>query len=106
MPHIKISGISKEKIQDFSKDLIRITNEVSNAPIDYVKVFYNPIEYICGKEEAIIIVEIYWMHRPQHICDTLALKITNFFKIKGYKFIQVNYNEFSGNLFYENGIHY
>lgn len=106
MPHLKISGVSKEKIIEFSSNLTNIISNTSNTSIDYIKIFYNPIEYISGKEKNIIIVEIYWMPRPQEICDKLAMEITNFFKTKGYDFIQVNYSEFPGNLFYENGIYY
>lgn len=106
MPHIKISGISKEKVQNFSKELINIVANTSKTPIEYIKVFYNPIEYILGKEKNAIFIEIYWMPRQQEICDSLASNITNFFKKKGYDFVQVNYSEFPGNLFYENGIHY
>lgn len=106
MPHLKISGISKEKIQSFSKDLVDIVTNTSKTPTEYIKIFHNPIEYILGKEKNAVFIEIYWMPRPQEICDTLACNITAFFKEKGYDFIQVNYSEFPGNLFYENGNHY
>lgn len=106
MPHLKVSGITKEKLKKFSTDLISIVEEESSTSKKYIKVFYNPIDYIQGNEDEIVIIEVYWMPRPQEICDRLALKLTEFFKEKGYSFVQVNYSEFPGNLFYENGIHY
>lgn len=71
----------REKIIEFSSNLTNIIFNTSNTSIDYIKIFYNPIEYISGKEKNIIIVEIYWMPRPQEICDKLAMEITNFFKM-------------------------
>lgn len=106
MPHLKISGISREGLKEVSQDLRDIVVRETNTSVDYVKVFYNPIEYLLGKEKEIVIVEIYWMPRPQEICDKLAIEITRFFKDRNYNFIQVNYSEFPGNLFYENGVHY
>lgn len=106
MPHLKVSGISREKLKEISIDLISIVERESSTSKKYIKVFYNPIEYIQGEEDEIIIIEVYWMKRPQEICDKLALKLTEFFKEKGYSFVQVNYSEFPGNLFYENGNHY
>ena len=106
MPHLKVSGITKKELEKISIELISIVEEQSSTSRKYIKIFYNPIEYIQGNEDKIIIIEVYWMPRSQKICDQLALKLTEFFQIKGYSFIQVNYNEFPGNLFYENGIHY
>lgn len=106
MPHLKISGIKKEELKKFSTDLISIVEKESSTSKKYIKIFYNPINYIQGNENEIVIIEVYWMPRSQEICDRLALKLTEFFQMKGYSFIQVNYSEFPGNLFYENGIHY
>lgn len=106
MPHLKISGIPKEKLKDISEELIFIVEKQSLTLRKYIKIFYNPIEYIQGNENQIVIIDIFWMARPQEICDKLALKLTEFFKTKGYSFVQVNYSEFPGNLFYENGKHY
>ncbi len=106
MPHLKISGISKEELKEISGDLISIVERESDTCKKYIKVFYNPLEYIQGNEDEIIIVEIYWMPRPQEICDKLALKLTEFFKLRNYSFVQINYSEFPGNIFYENGKHY
>lgn len=106
MPHLKVNGIPKEKLKEISTDLISIVERESSTSKKYIKIFHNPVEYIQGEEDEIIIIEVYWMKRSQEICDRLALKLTEFLKKKGYSFIEVKYNEFPGNLFYENGNHY
>jgi len=53
-----------------------------------------------------VAVDVYWMHRHQEMCDRVAEALTQYFKEKGYGFVQVTFTEFQGNLFYEDNVHY
>lgn len=108
MPHIRVSNLEPDLIKSISEDLCNIIAEDSKASIEYIKVFYSPTKYIpISKNEALFpMIDIYWMPRPQEICDKVALSITKYFKARGYNSVQVTFTEFKGNLFYENGVHY
>lgn len=108
MPHVRVSGIKKEKLCSMADDLAEIVHIRSKASRDYIKVIYVPNEQITLKntQNEYPMVDVYWMPRPQEICDEIAEGITSYLQGKGFDFVQVTFTEFSGNLFYENGVHY
>lgn len=108
MPHIRICGIGKEKLCSMANDLTEIVHNRSKALREYIKVIYVPNEQIILENTQVEypMVDIFWMTRSQEICDEVAKEITLYLQGKGFEFIQVTFTEFSGNLFYENGVHY
>jgi|GEM_PF-3131927 len=103
-PHVTVRGIKEEKLQSFANDLKKLVVECTGVKIEYVKIFYSPVKRVDAAEE--VAVDIYWMPRPQEMCDRLANGITDFFKARGNDFVQVTFTEFKGSLFYENNVHY
>ena len=104
MPHVTVKGLSKERLGEIAADLKKMVVETSGMDAEYVKVFYSPVERMDAPNE--VAVDIYWMHRPQEMCDKVAEVLTNYLKGKGHDFVQVTFTEFPGNLFYENNVHY
>ena len=76
--------------------------EATGVPAEFVKVFYSTVRRMDGPQEAA--AEVYWMRRPQEACDRAAQALTAFFQQAGCSFVQVTFAEFSGSLFYENGV--
>ena len=107
MPHIKISGVEREKLKSVSKEIIALVAKGSNSTTEHMKVFYSPLEYIAGKEDKIFpAIDIYWMPRSQEICDRVAKSLTDLFQRENFDFVQITFLELSSNLYYENGKHY
>ncbi|GFI60854.1 hypothetical protein IMSAG049_00003 [Clostridiales bacterium] len=104
MPHVTVKGLSEDNVREMAEDLKKLIVEASGTNEEYVKIFYSPIKRVDGPLEAS--VDVYWMHRPQEICDRTAEALTNYLKEKGHSFVQVTFTEFPGNLFYENNVHY
>ena len=93
-----------EELTKLAKPLKDAVVQVAEVKAEYVKVFYSPVLRVDeGQETA---VDIYWMHRPQELCDRVAEAVTAFWKAQGKDFVQVTFTEFPGEHFYENNVHY
>ncbi|NLY19749.1 MAG: DUF1904 family protein [Tissierellia bacterium] len=105
MPNITIQGVSKEFAKEISNDMSKFVSEESKVGVENVKVFYSPVVRLDGEEE--IAIDIYWMERPQEVCDKIASRMTEYLRERGYdELIQITFTEFVGNRFYHNGVHY
>ena len=104
MPHITVRGIPKEELKQMAAPIKQTVVDASGANAEYVKVFYSPVCRVDAPEE--VAVDVYWMHRPQEMCDRVAEGITALLKKQGKGFVQVTFTEFPGNLFYEDNVHY
>ena len=104
MPHITVQGVSEDKLRAIAKPLKELFVDTTGIKAEYVKVFYSPLHRIDDENE--VAVDIYWMHRPQEMCDKVAEAVTVFFKQTETDFVQITFTEFPGNLFYENGAHF
>lgn len=104
MPHITVRGFSKEDLTKLAKPLKSAFVEATGINAEYVKIFYSSICRVDEAEETA--VDVYWMHRPQELCDLAAETITAFMRQQGKEFVQVTFTEFPGEHFYENNVHY
>ena len=105
MPHITVRGMSENKAAEIAPALKEAVVRESGTAAEYVKVFYSPVKRIDAPEE--IAADIYWMPRPQEMCDRVAEALTDIFKEKcGADFVQITFTEFPGPHFYENKVHY
>lgn len=104
MPHITVKGISESAARALARELKQVVVDAANVKEEYVKVFYSPVQRIDEQNEAS--VDVYWIHRPQELCDATAERITAFMKEKGQGFVQVTFTEFPPSHFYENNVHY
>ena len=66
--------------------------------------FWSPVCRVDAPEE--VALDVYWMHRPQELCDKVAGVLTQLMKNKGRDFVQITFTEFPGSHFYENSEHY
>ena len=104
MPHVTVRGIQESELTAMAKELKKVVFETAEVKEEYVKIFYSPIRRVDEPEE--VMVDVYWMHRPQELCDKVAAAITAFMKERGKGFVQVTFTEFPGNLFYEDNVHF
>ena len=104
MPHVTVRGIPEQELRTMAADLKKTVVGAAEVKTEYVKVFYSPVRRVDTEEE--VAVDVYWMHRPQELCDRVAEAITSFMKERGKGFVQVTFTEFPGNLFYEDNVHY
>ncbi len=104
MPHITVRGISEKELKAMAADLKQTIVSEAEVKEAYVKVFYSPVRRVDAEDE--VAVDVYWMHRPQELCDRVAAALTAFFQKQGKSFVQVTFTEFLGNHFYENNVHY
>lgn len=104
MPHVTVRGISEKELRAMAADLKKTVVSAAEVKEEYVKVFYSPVLRMDAEDE--VAVDVYWMHRPQELCDTVAAAVTAFMKDRGKGFVQVTFTEFPGNLFYEDNVHY
>ncbi len=104
MPYITIRGVKQEKLLVMETKIGDIVAEVLNSSKDHVKVFLSPLVEIKNGEivETSPSLDIYWMPRPQEICDTMATKLTEYFHSEGFPTLEVTFTEFEGRLFYIN----
>jgi len=102
MPYIKLSGLSKEKVCEASKDLVKIVSEVTNTPKERIRIFYNPtLEIVNGKIcENRLNVDIGWMPRPQEMCDEVAKQIKEYFNKDNFESIKIYFSEIVRDKFY------
>ena len=104
MPHITVRGVPEQELRDLASALKQAVVDAAQVNPDYVKVFYSPIRRVDQPEE--VAVDVYWMPRPQELCDSVAQAVTEFWQSRGKGFVQVTFTEFPGPHFYENGVHY
>lgn len=104
MPHITVRGIPKNELVKIAPHLKEAVVNTAEVKAEYVKIFHSPICRVDEPEE--VAVDVYWMHRPQELCDAVAAEITAFMQAQGYTFVQITFTEFPGEHFYENNIHY
>lgn len=104
MPHVTVRGIPEQELRAMAAELKRTVVDAAQVKAEYVKIFYSPKVRVDTEDE--VAVDIYWMHRPQELCDTVAAAVTAFMKDRGKGFVQVTFTEFPGNLFYEDNVHY
>lgn len=104
MPHLTVRGMEEEKLKGYAEDLKSIVVELAQVKPEWVKIFHNPVRRVDAPDE--VAVDVYWMHRPQTLCDEVARGITVYMQGKGYDFVQVTFTEFEGPHFYENNVHY
>lgn len=104
MPHITVRGIQEQELKKIAQELKMAVVEAAQTKEEWVKVFYSPIRRVDAAEE--VAVDVYWMHRPQEVCDKVAQSLTDLLKAKGKDFVQITFTEFPGEHFYEDNIHY
>lgn len=104
MPHVTVRGIQEQELRDIAKELKHAVVAAAQTKEEYVKVFYSPVRRVDAEEE--VAVDIYWMPRPQELCDSVAKAVTELLKSKGKGFVQVTFTEFPGSHFYEDCVHY
>ena len=104
MPHITVRGIDSQELREMSMDLKGAVVEAAQVKEEYVKVFWSPVCRVDAPDE--VALDVYWMHRPQELCDKVAGVLTQLMKNKGRDFVQITFTEFPGSHFYENSEHY
>ncbi len=104
MPHITVRGMKEERLRVLAPEIKRTVVETAGVKEEYVKIFYSPIRRVDAEDQTA--VDVYWMPRPQELCDRVATKITDLLKENGEGFVQVTFTEFSGSRFYEDYVHY
>ena len=104
MPHITVKGMQEEELRKIALDLKHAVVESAQVKEEYVKIFYSPIRRVDEPDD--VAVDVYWIPRPQELCDRVADAITALMQKQGAKFVQVTFTEFPGPHFYENGVHY
>ena len=71
----------REIHESLSHELKRVVVAAAETKEEYVKIFYSPVRRVDEEEE--VAVDIYWMHRPQKLCDRVAKAVTDFLKARG-----------------------
>lgn len=104
MPHVTVRGVSEEELKIMAADLKQTVVAAAEVKEEYVKVFYSPVRRMDAADD--VAVDVYWMHRPQELCDRVAAAVTAFWKERGKGFVQVTFTEFPSNHFYEDNVHY
>nr|WP_325254453.1 DUF1904 family protein [uncultured Oscillibacter sp.] len=104
MPHITVRGIDSQELREMSMELKGAVVEAAQVKEEYVKVFWSPVCRVDAPDE--VALDVYWMHRPQELCDKVAGVLTQLMKNKGRDFVQITFTEFPGSHFYENSEHY
>lgn len=104
MPHITVRGVDVQDLRRMSPELKKAVVDAAQVKEEYVKIFFSPVCRVDAPEE--VAVDVYWMHRPQELCDKVAGTLTQLMKDKGKDFVQVTFTEFPGGHFYENNVHY
>ena len=104
MPHITVRGIPEKELKEMANELKQAVVSAAEVKEEYVKIFYSPVRRVDAEEE--VAVDVYWMPRPQELCDKVAEAITKLLKNGKREFIQVTFTEFPGGHFYENCVHY
>ncbi len=104
MPHITVRGIDLQELREMSMELKGAVVEAAQVKEEHVKVFWSPVCRVDAPEE--VALDVYWMHRPQELCDKVARVLTRLMKNKGRDFVQITFTEFPGSHFYENSEHY
>lgn len=104
MPHITVTGMEESRLRVLAPELKKAVVESAQVKEEYVKIFYSPVRRVDAPDE--IAADVYWMPRPQELCDRVAEAITTLLREKGAPFVQVTFTEFPGPHFYENGVHY
>ena len=104
MPHVTVRGIQEQELRELSHELKQVVVAAAETKEEYVKVFYSPVRRVDEEEE--VAVDIYWMHRPQELCDRGAKAVADYLKGRGKGFVQVPFTEFPGSHFYEDCVHY
>ena len=104
MPHVTVRGVQEQELKDIAQELKMAVVTAAQTKEEWVKVFYSPIKRVDAAEE--VAVDVYWMPRPQDVCDKVAAALTELLKAKGKDFVQVTFTEFPGEHFYEDNVHY
>ena len=104
MTHITVRGIDSQELREMSMELKGAVVEAAQVKEEYVKVFWSPVCRVDAPDE--VALDVYWMHRPQELCDKVAGVLTQLMKNKGRDFVQITFTEFPGSHFYENSEHY
>ena len=104
MPHVTVRGVQEQELKDIAQELKMAVVTAAQTKEEWVKIFYSPIRRIDDEEE--VAVDVYWMPRPQEVCDKVAAALTELLKAKGKGFVQVTFTEFPGSHFYEVNVHY
>lgn len=104
MPHVTVRGIPEQELRSIAQEIKHTVVQAAQVKEEYVKVFYSPIRRVDAEEE--VAVDVYWMPRPQELCDRVAQSVTELLKAKGKGFVQVTFTEFPGSHFYEDCEHY
>lgn len=104
MPHLTVRGVPEEELRVLAPKLKQNIVDASGVNPEYVKVFYSPVKRVDQPEE--VAMDIYWMPRPQDMCDRVAENLTKTMKEAGKGFVQVTFTEFPGSHFYEDNVHY
>lgn len=79
MPHIRIRGLQNEEVRGLSRTLLARCAEVVGCPEDWFTLEAAPTSFFFGGQEVKggPIVECWWFHRPQVLCDRVAALITD-----------------------------
>ena len=104
MPHIIVRGVPEQELRDLSPAFKQVFVSAAQLNPDHLKIFYSPIRRVDQPEE--VAVDVYWMPRPQELCDRVARDVTSFWQERGKGFVQVTFTEFPGPHFYENNQHF
>lgn len=106
MPQLTIKGIDTKTIKSYYKQIMEIISKVAQVNIKYVKIDLVTSELL-GEENSFIKLEMLWLKgRDQQVQDDTAKALTDFFKSKGYEFVQITFNNMEKTDFYENANHY
>lgn len=102
MPYMKLSGLSKERVCEASKDLVEIVSKATDTPKERIRIFYNPTLEIVNGEicENRLNIDVSWMPRPQEMCDEVAKKIKEYFIKDNFESIKVYFSEIVKDRFY------
>lgn len=106
MPQLTIKGTNPEKLMGIYTEVTDILAEAAQIDKKYVKLDFIPtIQF--GAEDSFLKLEVLWLKgRSQAVQDDTAQTLTDFFKSKGYSFVQVTFHNLPASDFYEEGVHY
>lgn len=108
MPYITVRGVPCQRLCAMAEDIREIVANTTGTALQYIKIFHSPVvEIRQGQQvETRPSLDVYWMPRPQEVCDALVAQMCAYFASQGFSDLECTFTEFPGRLFYDNGINY
>ncbi len=108
MPQIICKGLKEKEVMAMSDSLSYELAEIMDTPRDWF--IFEHIDrkcYVAGsKAEGDVMIDIWWFDRGQEIKDKTALAVDKAVRDMGYSQIEIAFNNYREESYYENGKHY